>query len=393
MNVFAACISRLHKTVDAEGSQRKVILAYAVFLIANIIYLNMFAMNIGQDSEYFFYPLNMDQRKSYIPTIRQMEENWSDVNLLNNTAGISYAYYLLKKMIGFPYDAIPLVSFLVNNTCIILCYRYFVRIGTQLGFMMRYRWMFFLNPALIYYSQLINKEIFSLLFVLAFTWHLGQKQPWKLLIASGLSSFIRMQLAPVGVLSLWLYRRHRCIAGIVMLYVITSLVSGISISDVTLDESQLLREDGSSGLAKLMYLLNQEYYVGSLLLNPIRVIQYLYDQLLSLCVIAEDGRITMYYLRDVPFLMVMACLLGPLVVLVLRIRKYLHTPARALITVTCVYMIVLLMHFIVHARYLFPISYNMILLSLYVAHGRYREEAVADNGAGKVRVAEADTTA
>ena len=201
--------------------KQNVILAYCLFIILNIVYLNVFAMNSQMwwedenASTQFYFPLNLDQEKAYIPYMAMMEDG-TYVNRISNSAGISHIYYALKKLTGFSYEDIPWVSFLINNLFIILCYRYFVKIGLQLGLEMRYRWLFFINPALIYYSQLINKEIFTLFFTLAFTYYLGRKQSLKVLLYACFAFIVRMQMLPVGILAIWLHRRRNYIWSLVI---------------------------------------------------------------------------------------------------------------------------------------------------------------------------------
>lgn len=352
--------------------KQKVIMAYLLFLVANTIYLSVFAMDISyledeKAGNYFYVPLNKDQDKATVPYMRMIEEGSFEISLSNNI-GVAYIYFLLKKYIGFSYEAIPIISFIFNNILIIFCYLYFARIGLQLGLKMNYRWLFFLNPSLVYFSQLINKDIPSLLFILALTYYLGKKKSLKLLCVSLISFVVRMQLLPVGILSFWLYRRRRYILSLFLLYLATSLLSAIVLPYYLIfAPDDLMRGDGSQGLTVLLQSLNQKYYIGSIVLNPLRIIQYLYDQLQSVFFITDDGRIDLYRLRDIPFVLALVYSFRPLITLFTHMKIYMNTSCRPLITVTFTYMMVLLMHYLIHARYLFPISLNLILLGVFVA--------------------------
>ncbi|HBU09080.1 MAG TPA: hypothetical protein DEA99_07935 [Candidatus Omnitrophica bacterium] len=352
--------------------KQNVILAYCLFIILNIVYLNVFAMNSQMwwedenASTQFYFPLNLDQEKAYIPYMAMMEDG-TYVNRISNSAGISHIYYALKKLTGFSYEDIPWVSFLINNLFIILCYRYFVKIGLQLGLEMRYRWLFFINPALIYYSQLINKEIFTLFFTLAFTYYLGRKQSLKVLLYACFAFIVRMQMLPVGILAIWLHRRRNYIWSLVIIYIITSLAGPVLLpQDIDMDTSSWMRADNTPGMVLLVQSLNQKYYIGSLILNPIKIVQYAFDQLRCIFFIMDDGRIDLYKFRDVLFTLTLAYLISPIMRLTTHFRTYINTPCRPLITVTCTFMLVLLVNPMVHSRYLFPISYNLVLLAVFV---------------------------
>lgn len=361
-----------------NNSRLIVIIVYCFFFFANLVYLNMFSLDrtwyslevIENGDKYFYFPLNLDQEKAYIPAILEMEEGTFDRKAIGNATGIASVYYLLKKGLGFSEESIAIVSFIFNNIMVIICYLYFVRIISFLGLKLSYRWMFFVNPALIYFSQLINKEIISLLFVLASTYYLFTKKTFMLLFFSALFSCIRPQLLLTGVLALWLNSKVKYAKCLFLIYVVTSIAGAFLMTPDKFNEQALelmARSDGSVGLVMYTQLINQQYCIGSLLLNPIKVIQYFYDLFRSLSFMTAAGQIDLYKLRDVPFILALIYFAKPLIVVFIRIKQYVMLPCRPVITVTVVFFIVLLMNPYVHARYVFPISYNLLILGVFVS--------------------------
>src|SRR3989442_5690444 len=346
--------------------------ACVVFLLINVAFYSYFTVSyssgsLGYESGLFINALNDSDHEMYVSMIRLFEdENYFALFAsLTNNVGIAYIYLLLQQV--FNYDLAQdtaLVSFIVNSLVFLLAFMVFCKIVKLLDLTDKYVFVFFLNPGLIYYSQLINKESFSLLFALLMIYAVAANRIKLVLLLIPLSMIVRLQLGLFGLSLVWLYNRRNYMLSVALLYVITSIGSAVFATQVMpFDEAFL-----GLGTVQLVYALNESYYIGSLIFNPIRVIQYLYD-LSSTIVFVKDGAIDLYALKDAPVAVLMLFLLPFLFYAFCRPNYYQHTAHRILMTSIITFMLVLLMNHLIHARYLFPILPIVFLLGIAVING------------------------
>jgi hypothetical protein len=344
-------------------------IAYILFLLANYTYYAVFATDylnywIHDDySDYFYFPLNLDQEKFYRGVIADFENN--NFVALSSASGITYIYFFIGKIFGkITPDNVAFISFIFNNIFVIISYLYFVKIGVEvLRLPFRYRWLFFMNPSLIYFSQLIQKEMLSLAVVLALTYYLNKAKWLKFILAIIFSAIQRLHFLVIGPMAYFLTNvSGGYLIKMIILYITTSLIAGYQSHSLHLNQ---LSGASADGFTAFVLSVNNSYYVGHLLFNPIRFIQYFYDLFRSFNFILNDSRINLYNVHNIPYLIFLVFNWKVPFRILLNFRQFSRGPSRTILSVIIVYMFLILGSPIIHSRYLFPSSYLIILLVLY----------------------------
>lgn len=344
------------------------------FFVANTLYFRELTLAIAESGEDFlpgmlYYTHIIADYKAYIGNIELMKLGEFKLGLNNNT-GVAFIYFGLMKFIGLDTEHLPYLAFALNNVLILLSFFLFRKILFKLELPRHYQWFFFLNPALVYYSQLVYKEIPSLFFILLLTYGLMQRRWFGVVVASLASALVRLQLSPVGILAFIGYRMRSFLPFALCVYILISLAGAVLFKPEILSYQYGAMGEGVVGITSA---LNEKYFIGSLLLNPLKAVQYYYDVIRSVSFVDfGESHIDIYKLRDVPFALFLLFLTPALLRCFLNIRYFMSTHARALMVVILMYVTVLFLNPIVHARYLFPISYLCVLLGLFVKKGRGR---------------------
>lgn len=217
----------------------------------------------------------------------------------DNNLGISFFYYLLTKIFNLD---INVISYIVNVAAIIL---YFL-VNAKLLYCLKidpiYAVVILLNPALFYFTLLLNKDAMSLLFTAAFIYSaLGRH-----VIAFGfllvMSAFIRLQLPLFGcVLYFLLTSTSRNVMGRLFFCYFASVAASVILEKVhPIIEYDTMESSLGLGLSVYIRSLNDNYFIGSLLLNPLRVFQYFYDFIRSVFMLKIDGLWDVSKIKDIP---------------------------------------------------------------------------------------------
>ena len=277
--------------------------------------------------------------------------------------GISYFYFHLRRLVPLDIDVLALI---VNHICFVLSYHYAIKLVSILRWSTRYSYLFFLNPQLVWYSQLINKEPPTLLFVLLLSYLVVKRRKVAFILMAVVATLLRQQfLVFSGFLyALYVARRYRF--RLCQLYVASAIGATILALNMSAETAEGLNIT-SSGFVRLIYNLNVDYYVGNLLLAPVKIIQMVYAQLLSLAFIQHRGPesyINLYEMKDVGVIIVIACLGRKLLPLLVHVGRGVYGPQRVMLSAIFAFMLMLLINPIVHQRYLFPVEVLLIVLGL-----------------------------
>gem|GEM_PF-6996407 len=280
------------------------------------------------------------------------------VYILYQNFWISFFYHSLGELIPIDYDAI---AFIVNNVLFVLSYYFVCKILIVAKLPEKYSFLFFLNPQLIYYSQLINKEAPTLFFVLWITYLVLMNKRLLLIVVTVLAFLMRQQLL---IFSLFLYFIHN--AGnyrwrLLYAYII-SAVGAVLISIQSIEGDANIY--AHSGFVKFVLDMNIDYYIGNLFFSPLKVAQWIYDQLGSLSFIDSDGNVDLYKLKDVGVILILVLLGKNIVRAFLSIKIYSAQGERILMSSIIALTFTLLINPIIHARYLFPIEIFLIMLGM-----------------------------
>lgn len=335
-----------------------------LLLVACVVYYLLFAADLGHyDGEEGFWQLalNAHDHFIYLSTMERIR----DTELLyemNNDVGIAVIYLALSALFPFLVDEnLSLLALLFNGATLVACWVSYAAICRRLELGTSGKLTFFANLSLIYFAQLINKDMLTVLaFLLAVQLGLAGRR-WPLLLLVPLLVLVRQQLALFMLMFVFLMWARRPMPRIFLLYVVTSLVAAfLSIFAAVIEPESL-----GDGFSAFLIGVNQQLYVGYLLLNPVRVLQYIADAYASFLPTTDTGGIDAAKVLRWPQLLLLLYLARPLSTMVTRFRAWLDTPARALVLVVVAYLLAWLMNPTINARYVMLITPVLVLFALY----------------------------
>jgi hypothetical protein len=285
----------------------------------------------------------------------------------NNDVGISLVYVALSWL--FPLSADPdftLLALLFNSAVLCACYAVYAKICQQLGLGWVGRLSFFANLSLLYFAQLINKDLLTILaFLITVYCGMNRRLGWLLLMLP-LFALVRQQLAVFGLLFIFLMGNPRPWTRIVLAYVVTSLAAGV----LSVVASVIGKESLGDGFSSFLIDFNQQYYVGYLLFNPVRVLQYVADAYASFSFWTDADGIDTARLLRLPQLVLLLLLINPLLTIVTKFSWHLSTAARPLVLVVVAYLLAWLMNPTINARYVMLITPVLVLFALHARKQR-----------------------
>jgi hypothetical protein len=343
------------------------------FLLICAAYYFTFSADLGTynaEAGLFQLTLNSHDHFVYVDSIEQIQVG-EVIFALSNDLGIAAIYVFLSRL--FPFLVAPdftLLAFVFNCGILCGCYVTYTRICDQLRLGIIGRISFFANTSMVYFAQLINKDLLTILaFLLAV--HLGLKRRLGLLIIMlPALALVRLQLAVFVLVFVMLMHSPRPWKRILLLYGITSLIAGVlSVFASVIGEDSL-----GDGFSAFLIDFNQRYYVGYLIFNPVRVVQYAMDAYMSFFFWTETGGIDTAKFLRLPQLILMLMLLKPLSTLITRFHDWLRTPARPLVLAVVAFLMAWLMNPTVNARYVMLITPVLVLFALYVCQHPLRGE-------------------
>lgn len=343
-----------------------------LLLLACVGYYFAFAANMNvYDGETGLFQLALNSHDHYVYLLNMdlLREGDGFFELANDK-GIARIYIFLSTLFPFLVDPdLTLISLIFN--CVILygCYWIYADICDQLKLGVLGKLSFFANLSFIYFAQLINKDILTIFAFLLAVQCGTRGRLFPLLIFLPVFLLIRQQLVVFVLIFAFLMSSERPWPRILFLYVTTSLVAGLlSVFASIIGEDSL-----GEGFSAYLINFNQEYYVGYLLFNPLRVMQYVFDAFASFSFNTETGGVDTAKLLRLPQLIVIILLLKPLSTLITRFGYWLQTPARSLVLVVVAYLLTWLMNPTINARYVMLITPILVLFALYVRSQQMKE--------------------
>ena len=259
-----------------------------------------------------------------------------------NVTGIAMVYYLANLVFPVSFES---SSFLLNIIILTFLFWNYYWLCRRLNLNAIYFFLIFSVVYFIYLGQLANKDIFYACFSLLFLKFLIARSYLKMVLVSILCAFfvrtqaILLLLFFITYFFSWLPYAFR----LFIVYIAASIL-GVFASKFLIGEGA----DLGGGVAKWLIFLNQ-YYIGNILLNPIRVIQYVYEII----------RFPFYYSRFVDLLLI------PLVVvffITLPQIRYIFKKSFFSFFFFCLVMTVLIVP-IVNLRYfvlIFPVYFLLL---------------------------------
>ena len=360
-----------------------------LFIVVNYYYFNFFTLNYEyyhDGSKFFYHPINFDFTKLTLPYLQsifiydnpifeKMDNSNTEVFFLRGWTqiGITYLYSFFINLLYFFTDNILFIAFIVNNIFIFIGFRYYKKILVEIMKInhTNFKLLYFFNPILIWYSQGLNKDIFLITLFLPLLYFFYKKDYIKIIFISLVIALIRLPFAfLIPIVFCLIYFKNKYFA-IFIVYIISSLVSGYigsndygsrneSVSDFLSSRNGI---NSRLGLTLLAARLNEDYFIGNILLNPFRTGLLLYDQLRTVFIMV-DGRLNLYHLLNLPitlyFIYNFRTIAGMLRPIFLK-----HKIISLILYFTFAVIIIALMSPYIHARYAAPIIYPLVLAIIY----------------------------
>ena len=325
----------------------------------------------GDYYDTFTYVINGDFRKLNINTINRLDQGMA-VNFFFEGNGLAYLYYYLPRSenLGF-----GLTSLIVNITCFSLAFIFLQKINKKLKIDNKWLYLFFLNPQLIFYSQTINKEPFTLFFTFLSIYLLLEKKYFYLIIVAFIFGSIREHHLVFLVLLIYLYNSKTLKSFSLRLFISYIFMGIISIFyfSASYDPSNL---NFAGKFSNLIGILDQ-YGIGYFLIAPIRIMQNFYDQFYQSFFFilpaysyvsdgslyyAKEGLISIYKLKELlPNILLLFFILIQMLTFKIKFNWFFGPQKIYYIAIIC-FILVVSVSPVVHSRYLFPAIIIFLLI-------------------------------
>ncbi|MDY1036252.1 hypothetical protein SOM82_04740 [Lelliottia sp. CFBP8978] len=356
---------------------------FIIFCMSCFIYFWLFAYDTGftyEPIKGWLNPVNIHDHYVYLSYIDEIEKtgDWVTLSGLNNNFGISLVYYCIHTILEqidleLNYETLALV---VNLIIMMYAMRVYSSIIYKLGLNPVWTLTFFVMSPLLYFAQLINKDSFTILIILLAINYSISKQWRQFFILTILSMLIRFQLPALLLLYLFfVVGKKNHVLKFICVYIFLSLMNGV-LAKYQIDffnESTL-----SDGMSYLVYSLNTKYYIGSLLLNPVRAIQYIHDALISFDFINGEV-IDVGRMKNIPQVIFLLLLSPFLINVILNYRFYMGKKEKYLLAMINAFFGIWLFNPTINLRYFilfFPIL-QILGICMYI---NYRKRGSLING-------------
>tara|TARA_Y100000816_G_C26089072_1_gene575214 strand:- start:677 stop:1540 length:864 start_codon:yes stop_codon:yes gene_type:complete len=262
-------------------------------------------------------------------------------------------------------DNILFVSFLINNFLILIGYYYYKKILRNIFgiFSAKLELLYFINPILIWYSQGINKDIFLITLFIPIIYYFYTKEHFKVFLFGLVILLIRVPyFLVIPILYALFYIKNKFIVAI-GIYATLSIGSAFFFTENFDSRSQSNINNTFFGISSYVFKLNEAAYVGNLLLNPIRALLLVFDQLRSINIF-KDESLNLFKFANVPITIYFIYNFRRIINL---FKVFFFRRTKLSVILYFVFSIVLigLMPTVIHARYIAPIIYPLFLILIY----------------------------
>lgn len=362
--------------MNKYGFYKRLILQIPIFYfltLLSVIYLELYynvaISNVSDAVESVGTLVNLHDHRVYLQELEYLSNNNLSYEL-NNDFGIAFIYHLIyvKTKISSIVD-IYIFALSVNLIILWFAFYFYNKVCSIHKLSDLACVCFFLNFSFIYFAQLVNKDMLTI-FILIYTLYFGIKgRCINIILIIPIAFFVRQQLALCLVTFLFLINVRNSLFWVVVSYVVMSLTAGYISANLQL----ISAESMGSGFSSFLMMLNSKYYIGNLLLNPVRFIQYFLSVPQSLMyTIMDDG---------VDFAAGLRALTLPLAILaflfflraLFNIKATLSSGLRAYFLLTYSFFICWLLNPTINSRYL------MLILPIMVLGYFYQSEIVKKN--------------
>lgn len=336
-------------------------MAFALFFVFCAIYYIAMPKDFESNSIFENF-VNLHDHNVYLLNIDMVKSGESLFEIANDK-GIASIYLFLSHI--FPFLVTPdmaFLAFIFNCIVLAMSYKVYGNVADILNLGLLGKLSFFVNLSLLYFSQLINKDMLTI-FVFLLTAYAGMRgRYWLLLLLIPLAAYIRIQLVVFILIFVFLSSAKILRLRFVIVYILTSLLAAyLSVYFSIIGEDSL-----GDGFSAYLIDLNNRYLIGYLIFNPVRLLQYIYDAYLSFNIFSENGAIDVAKILRIPQLALLAMLTIYFFKLIKHWDFYSKTVAKPLVISILAYACTWLMNPTVNARYVMLITPILVLLGLYV---------------------------
>lgn len=336
---------------------------FAVFCAAIIGYFYYFDVsNVGKpiDGRPFLGEVNSHDHLYYVDTISRLRDEGVGYEL-NNDVGISYFFLVLSDFFIGDNEGYAELALFVNVVFLFLTFFIYIKVCDFYGFDLWGKLLFFAGIHLVYFAQLINKDMLSVFLILLPVYCVLYRKWWWLLLATPFFFLVRQQLFIYLVSFVFLYTAVWPFWRILVVYMVTCLVA----SYVVVHANIIGTESLEGGFSSFVYSVNESSYLGYLFFNPVRVLQFVQDALLSFFFLTPEGVVDMGRLLRVPQVLCLLIMSRPIFNALVNTRTGMHELSRPLYCSLVSYLMAWLMNPTVNARYVMLIAPVLVLLALY----------------------------
>lgn len=274
------------------------IISIITFLLFNEIFYYLYYIDIMTYNTIGTSDLvNLHDHIIYLQYIRFIAEGQS-LFVFGNNFGIASIYYVLGNI--FDTTNYNMLSHYLNNLVYIFISIYVFKVFKLLKIPLILSIFFIFNPVNFYYLGLISKDSFTILIVLMFVYYLIKKEYYLFILLVLFSIIIRMQL-PLFGLSLFFLVYYTNISNkkkIIFIYIISSIAAVLLTNTINIISEESMNTSLGIGITTIVQSLNKEYYIGSFLLNPIKIVQYFYDYSLAYKYIFSPDLFYFYRIKE-----------------------------------------------------------------------------------------------
>jgi hypothetical protein len=337
-----------------------------ILLIACFIYYLATAADLARyevNEGLFQQELNAHDHNIYLGSVDRITSGDVTAYEVSNDIGIAAIYVGLAWVLpGLVDEQMSVLALVFNCAILVCCYFLHSRICEHYRLGELAKWAFFLNLSLIYFAQLINKDMLTIFaFLLVIDCALNRRM-WLVLLLVPVFALVRQQLAIFLLLFLWANAGKRPAFRLGMAYVVTSVAAGFLSYYVSIISEESLE----GGFSQFLINFNEKYLIGYLIFNPFRVLQYFFDVYSSFQPFNEFGGLDTAKLLRWPQLVLLTFLLPAVIRAFRHFRRSLSGPERPVVLAVAAFFIVWLMNPTINARYMVLITTLMVILGFCV---------------------------
>lgn len=340
---------------------------FSLMLVLCIAYYVVFdPRHYDNLNSYACCALNLHDHLVYINSIEHLERNGFSYKF-NNDFGVALIYLSIQKLFPLSDPEFILIPFIFNCFMLGLSILLYFKICERLDLGLLAKLSIFTFFYFIYFAQLINKDMLTVLSFLLALYLAISHRLLMLLFFFPVFFLVRQQLALSILIYLFFIQVRRPYWRVLVVYIITSLLAAFITNTGSIIGDESLGGGFSAALAKF----NKEYYIGYLIFNPIRILMYFYDAYSSFYIFNSNGTAidVAKALRAVS-LIFLSLLIGYFIKAFFCYRYWMKTDARYMILLIVSFFCGWLINPTINARYIMLIVPVILLLALYVRANR-----------------------